>query len=257
MAKFTKAILRNSSITLFDFYDIIKEAKSIHNISNELAEQLGKVFVFAEYMCSYYKSEKDTLSVTVVTNSGNIVVVGNGNHKIKGYIDQLDLSQGINGIMVVIKGENLKKPYTGKCNFSIALEDAFVNYFEQSEQNELHVDIQIDFEKEYAKAVFSQFLPGATQEDMLYKDKCFIEMDNEHLFNFYLNNAEILSIQNFELECDCSKEKIDRAIISLGPSEAKKIVEENGKIEVKCEFCQTNYSYCKKDLEILFEEVND
>ena len=159
--------------------------------------------------------------------------------------------------MVVIKGENLKKPYTGTCYFSQALEDGFVNYFQRSEQNELHVDVKIDHEKKYAKAIFSQFLPGATTEDMLAKDKLFIELDNESLYNYFQENFLFLSKEEFSYKCDCSTDRIERAILALGISEAREIIKEQGKIEIKCEFCQKIYSYLEEDVENLFKGTND
>ncbi len=257
MAIFTRGIFRNSNVTLLEFYDIIEEAKQLHNLDNAHAVELGKTIAFAQYIASFYKSKQDTLSVTVVFEEGKIVVVANGNNVIKGYIDPLNLEKELKGAMVVIKGENLKKPYTGTCFFNLALEDGFVNYFERSEQNELHVDIKIDLENKYAKAIFSQFLPGATNDDMLAKDKLFIELDNESMYDYFLNNFEFLSKDNFYYKCDCNNDKIERAILALGLNEAREIIKEQGKIEIKCEFCQKTYTYNLADVENLFKDTND
>lgn len=257
MATFTRTIFRNSNVTLLDFYDIIEKAKKLHKLDNAHAVELGKTLAFAEYLCTFYKSEKDTLSVTVMIDDSKIVVVGKGNHNLKGYIDEMDFTKELKGAIVVIKGENLKKPYTGTCFFEMALEDGFVNYFQQSEQNELHVDIKIDIENKYAKAIFSQFLPGATNEDMLAKDKLFIELDNQGLYDYFINNNEVLSTENFYYQCDCSQDRIERAIMALGLAEAREIVKEQGKIEVKCEFCQKTYTYFAEDIEKLFKGTND
>ena len=257
MATFTRAIFRNSNVTLLDFYDIIEEAKTLHNLDDAHATELGKTLAFAQYLCSFYKSEKDTLSVTVMLEEGKIVVVGKGDFTLKGYIDQLNLEQDSQGAIIVIKGENLKKPYTGTCFFSQGQQEGFVNYFDKSEQNELHVDIKIDIKNKYAKAVFSQFLPGASNEDMLAKDKLFIELDNENLYEYFMENSQVLSTENFYYQCDCSIDRIERAILALGLAEAREIIKEQGKIEIKCEFCQKIYSYNGEQIEKLFKETND
>lgn len=258
MAEYIKGIYNNCAVTISNFYDIVKKAQEIHNLDDAHAIELGKVLVFANYLSSSYKSDLDTLSVTVVFDEGKIVVVARGNNRVKGYIDPLIIKENEykKGALVVIKGENLKKPYTGTCFFAEGLEDGFVKYFDTSEQNELHIDIQIDMQNKVARAIFVQFLPGASMDNMLECDKIFIENSNEKIADFYLNNFEKLSITDFSLECDCSTERIDRAILALGKDEAQSIVAEQGKIEIKCEFCQTTYTYYKEDIIRLFEELN-
>ncbi len=258
MANYTKGIYKNTAVTVFDFYSVIEKAQKIHNLDNAHAKELGKVLVFAQYLCSSYKSALDTLSVTAVFDEGKIVVVGKGNNKLKGYIDPLNIVENEykKGALVVIKGENLKKPYTGTCFFEQGLEDGFFKYFDTSEQNELHQDIEIDIENKVARAIFAQFLPGATMDDMLDCDKIFIENNNENIAKFYLDNFEKLSTTEFTLECDCSQERIDRAIMALGKTEAESIIKEQGKIEVKCEFCQTVYKFDEIELKRLFRELN-
>ena len=258
MAKYIKGIYNNCAVTIVDFYDVVDKARSIHNLDYAHAKELGKVLVFTSYLCSSYKSPLDTLSVTAVFDEGKIVVVGKGNTKLKGYIDPLIIKENEykKGALVVIKGENLKKPYTGTCFFNEGLEDGFVKYFDKSEQNELHLDIEIDLENKFAKAIFVQFLPGANMDNMLECDKIFIENSNEKIAEFYMKNFENLSETNFDFECDCSNDRIDRAILALGKAEAEAICQEQGKIEIKCEFCQTTYSYSQDDVNKLFEELN-
>lgn len=258
MASYTKGIYKNTAVTIIDFYSVVQKAQKIHNLDNAHAVELGKVLAFAEYLCSSYKSPLDTLSVTAVFDEGKIVVVAKGDRTLKGYIDPLNLVEGEykKGALVVIKGENLKKPYTGTCFFEEGLLDGFFKYYETSEQNELHQDIVIDMEKGVARAIFAQFLPGATMDDMLACDKIFIENDNEVIAKFYLDNFEKLSTTEFVFKCDCSQDRIDRAIMALGKQEAESIIKEQGKIEVKCEFCQTNYSFDEIELKRLFRELN-
>ena len=258
MARYIKGIYNNCAVTVAEFYDVIEKAQLIHNLDNAHAKELGKVLIFAAYLCSTYKSPLDTLSVTAVFDEGKIVVVGKGNNKLKGYIDPLIIKENEykKGALVVIKGENLKKPYTGTCFFAEGLEDGFVKYFDTSEQNELHLDIEIDIEAKTARAVFAQFLPGASMDNMLECDKIFIENGNEKIAEFYLDNFQKLSETDFDFECDCSTDRIDRAILALGKQEAEAIISEQGKIEIKCEFCQTTYTYYSGDIKRLFEELN-
>lgn len=258
MAKFTKGIYQNSAVVTLDFLDVVLKAQNIHNLDNAHAKELGKTLAFAQYLCCGLKSNLDTLSVTAVFDEGKIVVVGKGNNKLKGYIDPLVLKDDEykQGALVVIKGENLKKPYSGTCFFKEGLEDGFVKYFETSEQNELHLDIYIDLDNGIAKAVFSQFLPNATMEDMLACDKIFIEKSCTEIFDFYNNNFQKLFEGEFVLECDCSWERIDGAIIALGQQEAENIITEQGKIEVKCEFCQTTYTYDNTKVKSLFKGLH-
>ncbi len=258
MANYTKGIYKNTAVAVFDFYNILEEAQRVHSLDNAHTKELGKVLVFAQYLCSSYKSPLDTLSVTAVFDEGKIVVVAKGDNTLKGYIDPLNIVENEykRGALVVIKGENLKKPYTGTSFFEQGLEDGFVKYFDTSEQNELHLDIEIDIEKKIARAIFAQFLPGASMEDMLDCDKIFIENNNEGIAKFYLENFEKLSTTEFVYKCDCSQERIDRAVLALGKNEAESIIKEQGKIEVKCEFCQTKYVFDEIELKRLFKELN-
>ena len=172
-----------------------------------------------------------------IFGSGNVAITINTE-------DQQDRYQGI----VALEGEKL--------------EDAVEIYFAQSEQ--LPTRLFIFADQDQAVGLLLQRLPGEDQEDDLWNRVNVLadtitasEMlglsSEEVLYRlFHEEDIRLFDPEPVSFRCTCSREKIEAMIISLGTDEAHAIVNEQGKIDVACEFCNHQYAFDKVDVEQLF-----
>ena len=175
----------------------------------------------------------------------------------------LDSVYGKGSLAITINAENQKDRYQGVVALEGSkLEDAIENYFEQSEQ--LPTRLYLFADQEQAVGLLLQRLPGEDEEDDLWNRVNVLadtitasEMlglsSEEMLYRlFHEEDIRLFDAEPVSFRCTCSREKIAAMIISLGTDEAHAIVEEQGKIEVGCEFCNHQYIFDKVDVEQLF-----
>ncbi len=142
------------------------------------------------------------------------------------------------------------------------LSHALENYFNQSEQ--LPTRLFLFANQEQAVGLLLQRLPGEAQQDDLWHrvgvlaetisaDE-MLGLDNSEILHRLFNEEDIRLFERepVSFRCTCSREKIESMILSLGRDEAQHIVEEQGQIEVDCEFCNQHYHFDKVDVEQLF-----
>ena len=285
MDKLLKTIVFDNQITLsvLDTTDMVNEAIRVHNLSPVCAAALGRTLTVCTFMSSNLKNEKDKLSVTVKGDGlgGKITVCGNGNLDMRGFIDnpQIDIPLrvdgklnvgacvGKNGRLTVIRSMGLKEPYTGSSELiSGEIAEDFTAYYAFSEQQPtamaLGVKIGTDGKCVGAGGVIVQALPGANDEALFLAEE--IVKDCKNISTLIEQNGaewvvkELFFTDKFDTyypkyNCLCSKEYIEKVLISLGKNELKDILEKEGTIKVSCEFCDKVYEFNDKDIEELFK----
>lgn len=283
----TTTVLDNEfSVTVLDTTDMVNDAIKIHNLSPLSAATLGRTLTIATFMCSSFKDENAKLSITVDGGgeSGQIVVSGNGKLEMRGSIDntQGDLPLkpngklnvgafvGTNGKITVIKNLGLKEPYIGQANLiSGEIAEDFTAYYAYSEQVPTAIAVGVKIGKDCscigAGAVILQALPFATDKNVERAEKIIQTFSNistiikekpiEDIIidSFGLENL-FYKERNPQYKCLCSREYIEKVLMSLGFKELYSMVESDGKIEVNCQFCQKNYQFYKADIDKLREE---
>lgn len=285
------AITSNGAIRVIaaDTTELCNEAQRIHKMLPTAAAALGRTLTAAAIMGSMLKSEDD--SITVQLNGGGpigrVVATGNGHGVVRGYVDnplvdlplnnkgKLDVggAVGTNGMLSIIRDLGLKDPYVGQTPLTSGeIAEDLTHYYAESEQLPtavaLGVLVDVDYTIKKAGGFILQILPGAYDEDIDRVEKAVNSIGSvtelldkglkpEDIVERLLSGYEIEYFENIspEYKCNCSRSRIDRALISIGKEELQKILDEDGKAEISCHFCNSVYQYNDKELESLIKSI--
>lgn len=270
------------SVSVLDTTDMVNQAIRIHKTSPVCSAALGRTLTACTFMASGLKNATDKLSVTIAGGGpcGKITVSGNSNLEMRGSIDnpnvQLPLKEngkldvggavGKDGRLTVLKSMGLKEPYSGSAKLvSGEIAEDFTAYYFYSEQQPTAMALGVKIGKDLtcvgAGGVVIQALPGAKESSIIKAEEIINklgaistlieEKGAEFVLKEYFNPVEYQTYYP-EYKCLCSREYIEKVLISLGKEELKSIVLEQGKINVKCEFCDKEYDFYDQDVEKLF-----
>ena len=285
MDKLLKTIVFDNQITLsvLDTTQMCNDAIRIHSLSPVCAAALGRTLTVCTFMSSNLKNEKDKLSVTIKGDGlgGNITVCGNGRLDMRGFIDnpQIDIPLradgklnvgacvGKNGRLTVVKSMGLKDPYTGSSELiSGEIAEDFTAYYAFSEQQPtamaLGVKIGTDGKCVGAGGVIVQALPGASEDALFLAEEIVKDCANistliqEHGAEWIAKElffAKDFQEYNPHYKCLCSREYIEKVLVSLGRTELEDIIEKEGTIKVDCQFCDKIYEFTLSDVQKFFK----
>ena len=269
--------------------ELVEEARKIHDLSPTATAALGRTLTMGALMGSNLKSKEDTITIQIKGNGpiGGITVVANQELQIKGYADvpkvdiplkedgKLDVggAVGRDGFLYVIKDLGLKEPYIALSKLITGeIAEDFANYFLISEQKNTAVALGVLVNKNGVKSSGGYMItamPDATEEDiskienalkkaspisqMLDEKKSLLEIVKE------ITDAKEQDIQKLETlmpiyHCNCSKEKMERALVAIGKEELENIIKTDKKAEMKCQFCNKTYCFSEEELKKLIEE---
>lgn len=285
------AITSNGAIRVVaaDTTELCNRAQEIHKMSPTAAAALGRTLTAAAIMGSMLKSADDSLTIQLNGGGpiGKVVAVGDGKANVKGYVGnplvdlplnekgKLDVGGAIGreGMLGIVRDLGLKEPYVGQVplvNGEVA--EDLTQYYATSEQLPtavaLGVLVDVDYTIKAAGGFILQVLPGAYNEDIDNVEKTIASISSvtemlsngkkpEDIVKQLLADYEIEYFDNVptKYSCDCSRDRTDRALISLGKDELTKIINEDGKAEITCHFCDNVYKYTKEELEALLESA--
>lgn len=269
--------------------DLVDEARRNHQASPTASAALGRTLTVGLMMGYMMKNDKDKLTVKINGGGpiGTILITADNMGNVKGYADnptadverkasgKLDVGAlvGINGKITVIKDIGLKEPYVGTSDIVTGeiAEDLALYYF-LSEQTSSAIAAGVlvnpDTSIKSAGGLIVQPLPGISTEGIKGLEEMFANMKSvSEFFDTEKDIEEIVEdiFKGFEIKitekipvqfkCDCSNERIDGVLVSLGEEELKKIIEEDKKAEIICTFCNKKYKYNKEQLENLMETI--
>ena len=278
-----RATAANAMVRLFvcSSKELVEKARNIHNTSPVVTAALGRLLTAGAMMGSMLKGEKDLLTIQIKSGGpiGGLTVTATPNGEVKGYpvcadVDlplkengKLDVGAGMGlGVMNVIKDMGLKEPYVGQTVLQTGeIGDDLTYYFATSEQTPASVGVGVLVDRDYsvkqAGGFIVQLMPFATDEviEALEKNlgsiKSVTSMFEEGLTVeeivakiFADMEYEILDKMDIGYQCNCSKEKVTKAIISIGKKEIQEMIDDNKPIEVNCHFCNTNYVFSVDEL---------
>lgn len=270
-------------VTVISAKDLVNKAIALHDLSPTAAAALGRTLIAGAFMSFNLKGRGESLSVTVSGGGGlgKIIVAAEAGAKVRGYVEnprferpvkngKLDVggAVGKEGFITVIKDLGLKEPYTGRT----ALIDGeiasdFAYYFTLSEQQPSAVALGVLADKEGCAAaggIFVQPLPFCPDhvltvaEDIVSNftnvSLLFNQMTADQIIERYFGHLGLNFLEEGapEYKCRCGAEKMERIIVSLGKDEAESILDDQGKIEICCQFCGSKYSFRKSEVEKLF-----
>lgn len=269
--------------------DIVERARNIHKLLPMGTAALGRALLGASMMGDMLKEEKGALTLQIKGGGplGTILAVSDWEGNVRGYVQnpqvalmehqpgKLDVGAAVgqSGTLTVIKDIGLKEPYVGSIGlFSGEIADDLAMYFVESEQIPtacaLGVLVGLDQSVIAAGGYLIQLLPGAS-EDMISKIETGVHtmgsvshslaqgLDGEGLLRTVLKDfdLEILEKHPVEYRCYCSRDRVSRALISMGRNDLTELIQEEGQAELSCQFCDEVYHFSREELELLLKEM--
>lgn len=282
--KIMKFLAYNGKISVIcaETTQLVEEARKIHDLSPVVTAAFGRMLTATAIMANEMKNEKDKMTVQIKGNGPLQMMLATANNfpKVKGYVvnptvdlplnedGKLDVSGAIgNGYINIIKDIGLKDPYIGICPLiSGEIAEDFAEYFAKSEQKNTAVALGVLVDKQGVKSAGGYIItpmPDATEEEISKIEQSIFKAGAiSKMLDKNLNLQEIAKLitgdENIKLiednitpiyECDCSKELMADALATLDKKELKKIIEEDGKAEIVCHFCNKKYYFSKEELE--------
>ncbi len=289
MGKLIRCITSNGQVmaTAVDTTDIVSRAENIHTTSAVVTAALGRLLTAASMMGNMLKGRDDSITLRIAGGgpAGSLIAVSDANGDVRGYVTnpivELPLNEkgkldvggavGKDGLLYVIKDLGLKEPYNGSVPLvSGEIAEDITAYYALSEQTPtvcaLGVLVNPDLSVNVAGGYIIQLLPAAEEktiellEDgikdissvtgMLSDGMSPEEIIRKALCNF---EVEVLYEQNIEYKCNCSKERVEKALISMGKKELESMADEMETAEIKCHFCDKVYKFSNNELKKLIK----
>ena len=268
---------------------LVERARTIHTLLPVATAALGRTLMAASMMGDMLKEERGSLTLQIKGGGplGTVLAVSDHEGNVRGYVQngqvetmekepgKLDVGAAVGqaGSLTVIKDIGLKEPYVGSIGlFSGEIADDIAMYFVESEQIPtacaLGVLIDTDQTVTTAGGYLIQLLPGA-EEEAIAKIEAGVRrvgpvsraleqgMDSEGVLKAVLSefDVEILERHPVEYRCYCSRERVSRALISMGREELQSLLEEQGEAQLTCQFCDRVYHFGKDDIETLLKQI--
>lgn len=261
--------------------EMVETAREHHNTSPVATAALGRLLTAGAMMGSMMKGEKDVLTLQIKAGGPlqGITVTADSQGNVKGYVGnpdvcipanskgKLDVAGAVGpGFLTVIKDMGLKEPYSGQVMLQTCeIAEDLTYYFATSEQVPSAVGLGVLMNKNntvrQAGGFIVQLMPFA-EEDVISKLEQNVQKINsvtnlleeghtpESLLEKVLEgfDMQINEKMDTRFHCNCSKERVAKALISIGRKELNEMIQEGKPIEMNCYFCNTNYNFTVEEL---------
>lgn len=267
---------------------LVEQLRQKHGTYPTATAALGRTLTAGAIMGAMLKGkEKLTIQVKGDGPIGQIVVDSNADGEVRGYVDhpqvhlasnahgKLDVAGAVgrSGHIHIIKDLGMKEPYRGSIPIiSGELGEDFTYYFAVSEQTPsavgLGVLVDTDNSVLHAGGFIVQLLPGLTDAEitkleqaigMLPPVTSLLDQGEtpEGLLRWIVGDDELTIHDTMELtfKCQCSEERVEQTLISLGENELNQMIIEDGSAEVVCQFCSAAYVFERPKLEKLLAQA--
>jgi molecular chaperone Hsp33 len=266
--------------------NLTSHAQKIHDLWPTSAAALGRLLTASIIMGAMYKGDQE-LTIRVESDGpiGGMVATTNANGEVRGYAGnphvmlqydsgKLNVGQAVgNGFIHVTKDVKVRDNFTSTARIQTGeIAEDFAYYFTASEQIPSAVSLGVKVNEDnsilYAGGFILQRMPGCDDETIdIIEEKLaslppvtnMLEkgMTPEDMIQTIAgDDHQILQHLDLDYACNCSREKFERGLISLGTKELTTLLEEDGKIDTVCHFCTETYHFNKSDLKKLIEEAN-
>lgn len=274
-------------MVIADTTSIVYRAEQIHKTSAVVTAALGRLLTAASLMGSMLKGDDDSITLRMSGGgpSGSVIAVSDSLGNPRGYVQnpivelelnkygKLDVSGAVgkDGYLYVIRDLGFGEPYIGQIPIvSGEIAEDIAAYYASSEQIPtvcaLGVLVDTDLTVKCSGGYLIQLLPGASEEsitalenninsiapitEMLNKGMSLDDICNTALKGF---NPQLLDEQPIEYRCNCSKHRVEQALISVGREELEKIAEEKKETQVECHFCDKKYVFTNEEIRNLIK----
>lgn len=291
MGKIVRYITTDGSAFVIagDTTDMVSKAENIHKTSAVTTAALGRLMTAASMMGVMLKGKDD--SVTLRLNGGGpagvVLAVSDSQGNARGYVEnpvveiplndkgKLDVrgAVGTDGFLYVMKDMGLKEPYVGNTQIvSGEIAEDITNYFAVSEQTPtvcaLGVLVNPDLSVANAGGFMIQLLPGCPDETISKIEASIKDIESvttmlskgmspDDIAKRAMRGIDIDKLDESEIEyrCNCSKEKVENALISTGRESLQQMVNDNEDVNVECHFCDKNYKFTPSEIKKLLEQT--
>ncbi|MEY8352375.1 Hsp33 family molecular chaperone HslO [Lachnospiraceae bacterium 54-53] len=268
--------------------DLVEQARQAHNTSPVATAALGRLLTAGSMMGIMMKGEEDLLTLKI-QGSGPIeglTVTADSKGNVKGYVynpgvmlppsqtGKLDVGGAVGeGVLSVIRDIGMKEPYVGQTILiGGEIAEDLTYYYANSEQVPSSVALGVLMNKnntvKQAGGFIIQLLPGASEDMVERLEKKLGEITSITALLDQGNTPEMILqhiLGEFGLEvmdqvparfyCNCDKNRVEKALVSIGRKELKEMIDEEKSIEVNCHFCNKNYEFTVEDLKELYEKA--
>lgn len=290
--KLTRAITKDGffKISAVVSTETVEQSRKFHNSSPVATAALGRLLTAGLLMGGELKEDNAKLTLQMSGDGplGRVIVSANSKGEVKGYAENPQIDMPLNekgkldvggaigkGTLSVIKDLGLKEPYIGQVAIQTGeVGDDLAYYFMQSEQVPsvvaLGVLVDRDFSVKCAGGFIIQVMPECNDEsltmlensiagimsvtEMLSQGMDGVDMIKYAMLGF---DTEILEESEVGYVCDCSRERMERAIVSLGKAEIDAIIKEQGQAEIVCSFCNKPYVFNTEELGAMRDRARD
>lgn len=267
-------------ISCVDSTNLVEEARRIHKLNPTPTAALGRLLTMATLMGASMKNENDKLTLQILGDGpiGSLLATSNQKAEVKGYVSEplaeaestkegkLNVGAVIGkGDLRVIKDIGLKEPYIGMVPLQTGeIAEDFAYYFAFSEQIPSAVALGVLVDKDgsvkRAGGYLLQIMPNTPDEiiklieDRIKTSKSITQMLEENMTleeiaTYISDDLDTRVVEEIEpkYKCDCSKERMERALISLGKKELD-VLAQDEKTEIECHFCNKKYVFSKEEI---------
>ena len=270
---------------------LTERARQIHKTLPVVTAALGRSLMACAMLGDQLKGEGSSVTLRIKGGGpmGSLTAVSDPEGNVRGFVQnpavilparedgKLDVggAVGREGTLTVIKDLDMREPYVGMVPLvSGEIAEDVTEYFAVSEQipSACALGVLVDRDQTVLRAggYLIQLLPGA-DDTVIDKVEAGIqalgpvtsalleeEMDAEGLLRRALSGfeLEVLEKHPVEYKCYCSRERVARALVSMGPDELRALIAEQGKAELTCQFCDAVYPFSREELEELLERAS-
>ena len=278
MGNMIRGISENGGVIFcgVDSTNLVRTMEQIHKTSAVTSAALGRLLTAASIMGIMLKNSKDSITLRVNGGgpAGTVLAVADGMGCVKGYVEnpvveiplrpdgKLNVggAVGRDGTLSIVRDLGLKEPYVGQIPLvSGEIAEDITSYYATSEQIPtvcaLGVLVDPDLTISCAGGYLLQLLPGATEEEITMLEKNIANVPSvttllqqgktmQDIMEMVMQgfDPQVLDEYDVEYRCDCTEQRVERALISMGRAELEKLAAEEPVVEVNCQFCDKKYN---------------
>ena len=284
-----RAMAANNQVRAFaaTTKDMVETARAAHNTSPVATAALGRLLTAGAMMGSMMKNEKDMLTIKIQCDGPikGLTVTADVHGNVKGFVEEpmvilpasekgkLDVAKALGlGVLSVIKDMGLKEPYVGDTILTTSeIAEDLTYYFATSEQVPSSVGLGVLMEKDntvkQAGGFIVQVMPFVEDAvlDKLEANIANLEpvttmldkgMTPEQILETVLEgmDVEFNDTMPTAFACNCSKSRVEKALISIGKKDIQEMIDDGKEIEMHCHFCNTSYQFTVEELKELLKK---
>lgn len=283
------AFEKMARVYVADTTEIVQRAKDIHDLWPTASAALGRFLTSSVIMGAMYKGafNQDDAELTLRIDAngpiGGMVTTTNTHGEVRGYVGnphvflqydsgKLNVGQAVGeGHLHITKDLKIRDIFTSSVPlFSGEIAEDFAYYFRASEQIPSVVSLGVKVNEKNdiiaAGGIILQMLPGYKEEHLQAVEKAFKELPHisflieegkslEDILTLITEDHQLLEELPLKYHCDCTRDKFERGLMSLGIEELKNLIEQDGKIETSCHFCSQQYVFDELDINQLIDEI--